>query len=158
MIDLLELLTPTQISCQSKAHSRKRALQTLAELIADDDLGADEIFDGLMARERLGSTGLGDGIAIPHCRMSCNKMRVAFITLAEPIDYEASDGLYVDLLFALLVPEDETTAHLEALAVLSSLFVNSDTRDKLRAVQDDQVLFDELRAQISITQTQLNQP
>jgi PTS system nitrogen regulatory IIA component len=133
MSNVTQLLGLAAVRCHAEAHSRKRALQLAADLIANDtDLSADNLFDGLMERERLGSTGLGAGVAIPHCRMACNAMRVAFLTLNHPVDHEAPDGDDVDIIFVIVVPNDENQAHLDALAVLSEIFVDPDNRTKLR--------------------------
>ena len=135
-----ELLGADNVLCNADARSRKRVLQMIAELMADDEVGADALFDGLMGRERLGSTGLGDGVAIPHCRMECSQMRVALVSLPEPIDYEASDGEPVDLLFVLVVPTEEQEAHLQALAVLAEVFSGPENRAALRACDSNDQL------------------
>lgn len=137
MSDISALLNADNVRCQVDASSRKRVLEIIAELISDEQIPVDDLLDGLMARERLGSTGLGDGIAIPHCRTNCDTMRAGLISLNEPIDYEASDGGPVDLLFVLVVPEDEQQAHLHALAALAEAFSQSQTRQELRACQTD---------------------
>lgn len=116
-------------------HSKKDALDTLAKTIASTDSSTSqtEVFDCLIARERLGSTGLGNGIAIPHGRLKEGKKTIAaFIQLDEGIDYDAVDKLPVDLLFALIVPEDSTDEHLQTLATLAEMFSNSDIITKLR--------------------------
>lgn len=133
---LADLLDDASVLCAVEAKSRKRVLQSIAELMADERVNADSLFEALMERERLGSTGLGDGVAIPHCRISCEQMKVALVTLAEPIDYEALDGQPVDLLFVLVVPVNETHAHLDALAELSRVFAQADKRQQLRTCRD----------------------
>ena len=136
-----EHLQLANVRCKLAANSRKRALELISEFVSDDTLSADTIFDGLMTRERLGSTGLGEGVAIPHCRLACPKMQVAFVSLANPVDFEASDSEYVDLLFVLIVPNEETSAHLQALANLSEIFADPDNRQALRAcTSDDELL------------------
>jgi PTS system nitrogen regulatory IIA component len=135
-----ELLEPRHVRCNAVAASRKRVLQFIADVVADEQISADLLFDGLMARERLGSTGLGEGVAIPHCRIACDQMRVAFISLDQPVDYEASDGEPVDLLFVLVVPEEEQHVHLEALAALAELFSSAENRAALRASTGDDEL------------------
>lgn len=141
MSNVTHLLNTASVRCHADAPSRKRALQLAAELIAaDSSLNSDALFDGLMERERLGSTGLGDGVAIPHCRTACDDMHVALLTLQDPIDHEAGDRIDVDILFVLVVPNDENEAHLQALATLSEIFANPDNRRKLRACTDEQTL------------------
>ncbi len=133
MSPLPELLNADNVVCHSDAGSRKRVLQYSAELLAERvGQSADTIFDGLMERERLGSTGLGEGVAIPHCRSDIAAMHVAALTLATPVEFEAPDGKPVDLVFVLLVPNNETQAHLDALAVLSELYSQDDNRSALR--------------------------
>jgi len=101
MIELSELLHPSRISCQCDIRSKKRALQTLSELLApsisegleDDEMPDMDIFDALITRERLGSTALGHGVALPHSRLAnINSPIAAMITLSTGIDYEAADN------------------------------------------------------------------
>ncbi len=152
-----ELLDASNVRCHAVASSRKRVLQFIAELVADEQLSADVIFDGLMARERLGSTGLGEGVAIPHCRISCEQIRVAFVSLPEPIDYEASDSEPVDLLFVLVVPHEEQHAHLDALAALAEVFSDATNRADLRAAHNDaelcQTIYQRLANQVADSKT-----
>jgi PTS system nitrogen regulatory IIA component len=152
MHQLQTLLSGDFVRCNLSAVSRKRALQLIAEMIADEEAGADVLFDALMSRERLGSTGLGDGVAIPHCRVQCSRLRAAFVSLPEGINYEASDGEPVDLLFALVVPQDEQQEHLDALAALAGVFSNADNRAALRGCTTDdqlkQTICDQLAGQV----------
>ena len=139
------LLTPGVVQAKVPLPSRKRALQFLAEMLAGADCTEDQLFDELMNRERLGSTGLGHGVAIPHCRVQCSCMKVAFISLQQPLNYEASDGEPVDLLFTLVVPEEEQSAHLEMLALLAETFSNENNLRKLRSCETDPELFATIR-------------
>lgn len=130
-----DILSPECILPNNDCHSKKDALDTLAKAIANSDSSTSqtEVFDCLIARERLGSTGLGNGIAIPHGRLKQGKKTIAaFLQLDEGIDYDAVDKLPVDLLFALIVPEDSTDEHLQTLATLAEMFSNSDIISKLR--------------------------
>jgi len=154
MFDIDKLLNSDVVCAQMPAQSRKRALQLMAEMVADDQLNADTLFDELMVRERLGSTGLGDGVAIPHCRVDCAQMRACFVSLPEPIDYEVSDGQPVDLLFTLIVPMHEQHAHLEALAALSGVFAQPDNRQALRCCETADSLKQSLKRQLLVNQTQ----
>ena len=143
MPNVTHLLDAASVRCKADAHSRKRAIELAAELTASSGapiLPSDTVFDELMERERLGSTGLGDGVAIPHCRMNCHSMRVACFTLQSPIDFEAIDGNEVDILFVIVVPKEENEAHLKALATLSEIFGVPDNRDALRACNSDEEL------------------
>lgn len=110
----------------------------MAELLSADKAGttALAVADGLFARERLGSTGLGDGVGLPHTRSdSVDEATGAFLSLSEPVDY---DGAPVDLLFGLMVPVDSTEEHLQILARLAELLSQSSIRDQLRTCGDAQ--------------------
>ncbi len=148
-MQLTDILTPERVSCDSQAGSKKRVLELLSELAAggQDSLSRSEIFDSLLSRERLGSTGLGHGIAIPHGRVkNSDKTIGAFIKLREGIDYDAMDHQPVDLLFALLVPEQSTEEHLKLLAQLAEMFSNAEVVAHLRSATSAAALLDTIRA------------
>ncbi len=141
---LAELLTPERTACHVPGLSKKRLFESLARIISDDqpELSYDDVFGQLIAREKLGSTGLGQGIAIPHCRIEgCGAPLGALLTLAEPIDFDAPDNKPVDLVFALLVPEGEHQKHLDTLAGVARLFSQSDYCEALRTAADNDALF-----------------
>lgn len=144
MTDIQSILDKACTKAQVETRSRKRLLEYISDLLAEQhpDLSARSLFDELMSRERLGSTGLGDGVAIPHCRIPCEQIMGACITLQNPVDYDSIDGEPVDLLFALIVPPDETTAHLEVLAALARMFAEPANRSGLRAIASDELLFE----------------
>ncbi|OBS09114.1 PTS IIA-like nitrogen regulatory protein PtsN [Acidihalobacter prosperus] len=129
-----ELLTTERILSGADIHSKKRALEALSELLAQGgQVSSHEVFDTLLARERLGSTGLGHGVAIPHGRMTgLKETQAAFIKLSGGIDFDAPDQQPVDLLFALLVPEDSASEHLETLSRLAQLFSDPVAVQQLR--------------------------
>ena len=103
----------------------------------------DQVLDHLIAREKLGSTGLGQGIAIPHCRVGdCPEPLGTLISLEEPIPFDAPDDRAVDLLFVLLVPEEAHQQHLDILATVASLFSQADFCSRLRGARDDRTLYD----------------
>ncbi len=140
-----ELLTPSSTLCGLEGGSKKRILEKAAEIISEQnpDMESSCIFNGLHGREKLGSTGIGDGIAIPHCRLqSCAQPKGYLIKLTNPIDFDAIDRQPVDLLFVLIVPEDATSEHLQTLASIAELFSQSTTRDALRAADTQQNLYD----------------
>ncbi len=144
-MDIQALITPKRTLCGVEGGSKKRALELLANTIAQDVPGidAEDLFRRLIARERLGSTGIGHGIAIPHCRAeNCTGTLGALITLAEPVDFDAIDSQPVDILFAMLVPEEAHDEHLQNLAALAGALSNSDFREKLRAATSDQQLYE----------------
>ena len=148
MVSIDELLPRACIRRGVPAHSRKRSLDFAADLLAEQHPGLDArpLFDALMERERLGSTGIGEGVAIPHCRQECPHMMAAFFLLAEPVDFDAPDEMPVDLVFVLVVPPEETSAHLEVLAALGAVFNDPATRARLRhagsSVELGRVFFD----------------
>ena len=128
-MQLEEILTPDRCQCKMTGSSKKRILSNISELISDniEELEADEVFNALMAREQLGSTGLGNGIAIPHCRVApCDKIVGALISLDTAVDFDSVDGNPVDLLFALVVPEQKNDEHIKTLAAIATLFNDED--------------------------------
>lgn len=132
---LSELITPERIACNLSTQSKKRVLEEISVLIATGEpkVTAIEVFDSLLSRERLGSTGIGHGVAIPHGRLKNITRAVgALVKLQEAVDFDAIDNQPVDLLFALLVPENSTEEHLHILANIAALFNDEMTRDKLR--------------------------
>ena len=111
---LSEILTPERCFCKIQGISKKRLLKTLSGTLGKSfsDLDESQIFDSMMAREQLGSTGIGDGIAIPHCRVpDCKEIIGCLITLDAYIDYDSTDGVPVDLIFVLIVPEEKKDDH-----------------------------------------------
>ena len=144
MIRLEQILTPGRSLVNVPGGSKKRVLEQIANLVARElpEFDAQTIFENLVAREKLGSTGFGNGIAIPHCRMvGCNAPVSAVLRLETPVDFDAIDGAPVDLLFVLLVPEAATDEHLELLRQIASMLDRKDVRDKLRAATDSQSLY-----------------
>lgn len=130
------MLASDSILCGQTLTSKKTALEELSKLLANTDLslGYIKVLDCLVTREKLGSTGLGNGIAIPHGRLKGGKKTIAaFIQLQHGIDFDAVDEAPVDLLFALLVPEDSTEEHLQTLSHLAEMFRNADTLEQLRS-------------------------
>ena len=108
-------------------------------------LSQNDIFNALLSREKLGSTGLGKGVAIPHGRMaSLEKPVCAFVKLDTPIDFDASDGQPVDLIFTLLVPEDSTEEHLQVLSTIAEIFSNTGISMALRQCDSDSCLLEQL--------------
>lgn len=133
------LLSPDRVRCGEPARSKKRALELVASLLADTipAMTGPEIFEALNSRERLGSTGLGHGMALPHGRMGGLEQPVAAcITLDEPVDFDAPDRQRVDVIYALLVPRDCSREHLQILAALAEMFNDPELRENLRAQTD----------------------
>ena len=134
-MQLSEIINVNRIKSGINVKSKKRALEALSELVTQDQnqLDASDIFDTFIARERLGATGVGYGIAIPHGRIkNCKNITGAFIQLDQGVDFDAVDNQPVDMMFALVVPEESTDEHLQVLALLASMFNEESFREKLR--------------------------
>jgi PTS system nitrogen regulatory IIA component len=145
-MELGDLITPEAVIPASKAKTKKQVLQEVAERAADlTGLRARDIFETLLQRERLGSTAVGRGIAIPHGRLPALKTIFSvFARLEQPIDFDAGDGEPVDLIFLLLAPEHAGADHLKALARISRLLREPQTIERLRASHDRAALFSAL--------------
>ncbi len=138
------ILAPDLTLCRVAASSKKRVLEFIAEQIhqQDETLSDTDIFNNLVSRERLGSTGIGEGIAIPHCRLEgLDRVIGVLMTLAEPVDFDAIDNQPVDLVFALVVPKEATSEHLELLSQLAEKFNESRFCEQLRQCQDANTLY-----------------
>ena len=133
-MDLGELLDPGAITLKVHASSKRQALSIVAEIAARVlDSTAAEVMSKLMARERLGSTGVGHGVAVPHARLKgLERMHGVFVRLDTPVDFGAVDEQPVDLIFALLAPDDHPAEHLRALAKVSRALRQADLREHLR--------------------------
>ncbi|MDJ0879849.1 MAG: PTS IIA-like nitrogen regulatory protein PtsN [Halieaceae bacterium] len=144
MFQLDQLLTPSLTFCATPGTSKKKVIETASGLIAEQhpELESAEVYNNLLARERLGSTALGDGIAIPHCRLSgCEEALGSLITLEAPVDFDASDGQLVDIIFILMVPEEAAQEHLDILAGLAQLLSQAKFCDALREARSDDALY-----------------
>ena len=134
-----DLLSPEKVHFDVRSSSKKRLLELISEQLArnSDTLTQREVFESLCARERLGSTGLGKGVAIPHGRVKgSDHVEASFIRLKKPLAYDAIDGEPVDLLFALAVPEQCNEDHLKLLAQVAELFSNPELLSKLRKAEN----------------------
>jgi nitrogen PTS system EIIA component len=140
---LTDLLSPEAIFSALRVNGKKQALQEMSERAAQvSGLPAREIFDSLLQRERLGSTGVGDGIAIPHGKLAkCNRIFGIFARLERAIDFEALDGLPVDLIFLLIAPESAGADHLKALAGIARVLRDPEMAAQLRATRDASALY-----------------
>lgn len=141
-MDLCDLLASDGIIASLKATSKKHALQELATIAAErTGLDQHEIFNTLLQRERLGSTGLGRGVAVPHVKLhGLRNIFCLFARLEEPIDYESHDNEPVDLLFLLLAPDHAGGDHLKALASISRVVREPSVLDALRTAADTAAL------------------
>jgi PTS system nitrogen regulatory IIA component len=140
---LTDLLTPQAVMPALKVNSKKQALQELAARAAALCGRSDrEVLDVLAQRERLGSTGIGNGIAIPHGKLpKLERLFGVFARLDRPIDFEALDGQPVDLLFLLLAPEAAGADHLKALARVARLLRDPEVARKLRESRDSEAIY-----------------
>ena len=146
-MNIVDLLTPERVLSCDDIGSKKRLLEQLSELLAGSSpqLSQHEVFDALLNREKLGSTGLGKGVAIPHGRMAgLEKPLCAFIRLGNPVDFDAADGQTVDLVFSLLVPEDSTEEHLQVLSTIAEIFSNPGICSALRQCADSSCVLGQL--------------
>ncbi len=144
MIRLENILTPGRALVGVPGGSKKRVLEQIAQLIARElsTLETQDIFESLIAREKLGSTGFGNGIAIPHCRLAgCESPISAVMHLETAVDFDAIDGAPVDLLFVLLVPQAATDEHLELLRQIASMLDRAEVRERLRAADSSETLY-----------------
>jgi PTS system nitrogen regulatory IIA component len=142
-MNLSSILTLDRTLCRIPAPDKQQALASCARFIGNAcDLDDAILMQNLLARERLGSTGLGSGIAIPHCRLkNLDAVVGALITLEAPVDFDAIDDAPVDILFVLLAPEQALQQHLNALAALAELFNQATFRQQLRAATTAVQLF-----------------
>jgi len=144
MIRLENILTPGRSLVNVPGGSKKAVLEAIAKVIGQQvpDLDQQTVYESLIAREKLGSTGFGNGIAIPHCRLKgCISPISALLHLSHPVDFDAIDGAPVDLLFVLLVPEAATDAHLELLRQIASMLDRKEVRERLRAAPSGEALY-----------------
>lgn len=135
---IASLLSPENVLVDLEASSKKRVFEQAGLIFENNqDIGRSTVFDSLFARERLGSTGLGQGVAIPHGRIKGLKEATgAVVRLTTPIPFDAPDGKPVSLLFVLLVPEQATEQHLQLLSELAQLFSDSEFRERVHAAAD----------------------
>ena len=141
-MDLGDILAPGGIIPSLGAANKKLALQDLS-VRASELTGLDTrtILDALMQRERLGSTGLGRGVAIPHVKLKdVNRIVMLFARLQKPVDFESHDGEPVDLIFLLLAPDHAGADHLKALARISRIVRDAGTMERLRSASDAQAI------------------
>ena len=142
-MEITDLVTPESVVTDLKVTSKKQAIHDLARKAAEVT-GEHEraIFDVLMERERLGTTGVGGGIAIPHGKLpGLERLYGVFAHLSEPVDFSAIDEQPVDLVFLLLAPETAGADHLKALARVSRLLRDKPTCEKLRGAQSADAIF-----------------
>ena len=143
-MNLTDILSPDSTRVAVAETSKKRILELISQLVAPKLAGVSkaDIFESLLQRERLGSTGIGLGIAIPHGRLeNAGQPIAAMLTLATPIDFDAIDNQPVDVIFALLVPKDNPEAHLQTLSAVAAQLNEKDCCRAIRQATTDAELF-----------------
>ncbi len=140
---LTDLLSPAAVISPLRANGKKQALQELAQHAATlTGLPDRELFEALLQRERLGSTGIGEGIAIPHGRMpGIERLVGLFARTEKPIDFDALDGQPVDIIFVLIAPEGAGADHLKALARVARVLRNQSVLEQVRKVRDPAAIY-----------------
>jgi PTS system nitrogen regulatory IIA component len=148
-MEILDLLTPDSVMTCVPASSKKQVLHELARQAAElTGIHERKIFDVLLERERLGTTGVGRGIAIPHGKLAeLDRLYGVVALLEQPVDFDAVDDQPVDLLFLLLAPESAGADHLKALARISRLLRDGALCDRFRGISDAEELFKQLATQ-----------
>ncbi|MBY0577086.1 MAG: PTS sugar transporter subunit IIA [Gallionellaceae bacterium] len=133
-----KILLPDNILLDAESTSKKRIFERVGLLFENNQqIARSQVFDSLFTRERLGSTGLGQGVAIPHGRIAkLRDVAAAFVKTAHPIPFDAPDGQPVNLIFVLLVPERATDLHLQILGELAQMFSDAQFRNGLLACED----------------------
>jgi PTS system nitrogen regulatory IIA component len=128
------LLSPYRVFIDPNISSKKKLLEFIANTVTEQrGLAQSKLFNSLLDRERLGSTGLGHGFAVPHARLSDLRETIGcFVKLAKPINFDAPDSQPVDLIFCIIIPEHATDEHLRILASLAKIFSQSSIRDAMR--------------------------
>lgn len=143
-MQLSEILTANSICCALEVTSKKRILEKICQLAAMQvtNIGQDDLLTSLLEREKMGSTGIGNGIAIPHGRLPNSSRAVAvLITTQEAIDFDAIDNKHVDVFVALFVPEDSCEEHLNTLQSIAKLLSNKKVIKQIRKCTDNQTLY-----------------
>lgn len=152
-MQVTDILSSDQILCNVDVASKKRALELMSELLckssslADGSLSSQKVFEALISRERLGSTSIGNGVSIPHARISgISQVKAVLLRLKSPVDYDALSDRPVDILFGLLVPDDSAEDHLQLLSLMAEMFssdeVSAAIRNSDRAETMLQILID----------------
>lgn len=148
-MEIVDILSPARCQSNVQASSKKRVLEHIAQVAHAEIAGSNEsdIYKHLLERERLGSTGLGGGVAIPHCRIeNLSSILGILIKLDDAIDFESIDSEPVDLVFALMVPQEANDQHLQALATIAEHFSQPTFCKALRDAEDDHALYAALLA------------
>jgi PTS system nitrogen regulatory IIA component len=140
---ILDLLPLENISINTEGRSKKKVLENLAIHISSlaEGVSSKKIYRGLQARERLGATTIGDGVAIPHCRITgLKEITAAFFKLNNSIDFGSDDKILVDLIFVIIVPDEQNELHLKALSLIAGVLKNQKRCIAIREAKSEQIL------------------
>jgi PTS system nitrogen regulatory IIA component len=152
-MDVARILRPESVRREAEVGSKKLALDLLSQTLAgtSEGLTASEVLEGLVSRERLGSTGLGESVAMPHARLKGVEENVgAFLRLDEPVDYDSVDGQPVDLLFGVLVPEECSDAQIKEIRELIQRLREPALQQQLREATDTTELYNLLTDSLTV--------
>lgn len=134
-----DIISLDRTQCSVECHSKKRVFEVISEIAVQQspELDQVEILSSLLSREKMGSTGIGNGIAIPHGRIKgLSNMIAVIVTSNQAIDFDAIDSLPVDIFFAILVPDEQTDKHLQALSGIARKLSNKDTVKAIRKAEN----------------------
>lgn len=148
-MSLDEIIEPDSVLCNAHARSKKHCLEILSELLVRPlaDIAAEDIFERLIERERLGCTSMTQGVAFPHCRVDgLDKSHAAMIKLSDAVDFDSADGEPVDLVFGLLVPATLKDSDYADINMITQLLADEDLREHLRGARSSKELHDILLA------------
>ncbi len=137
-MDIQAIVSLDRTKCAVQCNSKKRILEIISNIAAQNNPEVEEatVLNALMARERMGSTGIGNGIALPHGRLPGLDRVIAIVVTSDPaIDFDAIDRKPVDIFFTLLVPEEQTEGHLQTLAMVAGKLSDKDTLKAIRRAQ-----------------------
>jgi PTS system nitrogen regulatory IIA component len=142
-MQIIDFVNTERVSFKIAISSKKRALEVLSEIFASSckEVRENDVLDKLIERERLGTTGFGHGVAIPHGRVpNINEAAISIMLLEEPIDFDAMDNQPVDILFALIVPEEATEKHLQMLSQIAEMLRDQEFLRQLRSANSKESL------------------
>lgn len=144
-MEIKDILTPDSTQCAVQGSSKKRVLETISQIASTytPDIPPIDILTSLLCREKMGSTGIGDGIAIPHGRLSgLERVIAVLVTTPKGIHFDAIDNKPVDIFFAILVPEEQAQGHLQTLATIAGKLNNKDVVNAIRQAQSNKQLYE----------------
>lgn len=142
-----KFLRPDSVLCNAVARSKKHCLEILSELLVRpfDDVGNEQVFEGLIERERLGCTSLQKGAAFPHCRIDgIETSHAALIKLSEPVDFDSADDVPVDLVFGMILPTDLEDSDHADIRLVTEILLDEDLRARLREMNSSSDLYNAL--------------